>query len=237
MVLITIMEHLPPLRSLGLSLSPRSSHSSPSTDCSLFYLYPFLSLDSRLALLCRAYAPPFARAHSRSRTAPLTPLRPSSTLCSVPRRWRQLSGYLKRKILISPLERVRFSRARFQWSFNGRRGSARRRGRGRHRRWRGEKKKKSSATSPARCRFILYDDTTRHETMRNEASTRAPHFEYVRSLGILERVALRLYGERERKRKRGREPREKFRTSLSEIYRRRGRNKSMARDARERGWR
>jgi len=43
---------------------------------------------------------------------PLTPLRPSSTLCSIPWRWRQLSGYLKRKILISPLKRA--SPNRFQ---------------------------------------------------------------------------------------------------------------------------
>lgn len=194
------MEHLPPLRSLGLSLSllVLLTLHHPLTVLSSIFLPFFLS--TRVSLSSVVPMHPFARAHPRSRTAPLTPLRPSSTLCSVPRRWRQLSGYLKRKILISPLERVRFSRARFQWSFNGRRGSARRRGRGRHRRWRGEKKKKSPTTSPARCRFILYDDTTRHETMRNEASTRAPHFEYVRSLGILERVALRLYGEREKER-------------------------------------
>lgn len=181
---------------------------------------------------------PFARAHSRSRTAPLTPLRPSSTLCSVPRRWRQLSGYLKRKILISPLERVRFSRARFQWSFNGRRGSARRRGRGRHRRWRGEKKRKSHP--PHRRRAAASSSTTtRHDATRDDAkrSVDAGTTLRVRSIARNSRESSSTALRRERKRKRGREPREKFRTSLSEIYRRRGRNKSMARDARERGWR
>lgn len=46
-----------------------------------------------------------------ARAVPLAPLQPSSTLCSIPRLWRQLSGYLKRKILISSLKRVRSSRS------------------------------------------------------------------------------------------------------------------------------
>lgn len=236
MVLITIMEHLPPLRSLGLSLSllVLLTLHHPLTVLSSIFLPFFLS--TRVSLSSVVPMHPFARAHPRSRTAPLTPLRPSSTLCSVPRRWRQLSGYLKRKILISPLERVRFSRARFQWSFNGRRGSARRRGRGRHRRWRGEKKKKSSTTSPAR---LPLHPLRRHDATRDDAkrSVDAGTTLRVRSIARNSRESSSTALRRERKRKRGREPREKFRTSLSEIYRRRGRNKSMARDARERGWR
>lgn len=91
MVLITIMERLPP--SL---LSP---------------FFPHISSLSPLSCL---------RIPSRARAEPLTPANPSA-LCSVPRRWRQLSGYLKRKILISPLKRVRFkARVWFLlWSFNG----------------------------------------------------------------------------------------------------------------------
>lgn len=236
MVLITIMEHLPSLRSLGLSLSllVLLTLHHPLTVLSSIFLPFFLS--TRVSLSSTVPMHPFARAHSRSRTAPLTPLRPSSTLCSVPRRWRQLSGYLKRKILISPLERVRFSRARLQWSFNGRRGSARRRGRGRHRRWRGEKKEKVTHHIAG---ALPLHPLRRHDATRDDAkrSVDAGTTLRVRSIARNSRESSSTALRRERKRKRGREPREKFRTSLSEIYRRRGRNKSMARDARERGWR
>lgn len=108
MVLITIMEHLPPLRSLGLSLSPRSSHSSPSTDCSLFYLSPFLSLDSRLALLCRAYAPLRSRPSSLSHRAAnpssaiFHPLFRPSTLASI--KWISQTKNSNKPVGTSPLQ-------------------------------------------------------------------------------------------------------------------------------------
>lgn len=233
MVLITIMEHLPPLRSLGLSLSPRSSHSSPSTDCSLFYLSPFLSLDSRLALLCRAYAPLRSRPSSLSHRAAnpssaiFHPLFRPSTLASI--KWISQTKNSNKPVGTSPLQS---SAVPMELQRSSRKRTAPRT-RTASPMARGKEEKVTHHIAGA----LPLHPLRRHDATRDDAkrSVDAGTTLRVRSIARNSRESSSTALQRERKRKR--EPREKFRTSLSEIYRRRGRNKSMARDARERGWR